>query len=96
MHPAIGLADRLSRESGNKSDSGFGQNTLAFTLVYADTITGTEQDDNAEETDCEIHFMKGYTVFNVGQIAGCLSTITESPRSRGRRWSASAMAWNDV
>ena len=39
-------------------------------VVYASAITRTEQDDKGEESEREIHFMKGYTVFNVEQIDG--------------------------
>jgi antirestriction protein ArdC len=37
-------------------------------VVYANSITRTEQDDAGEESEREIHYMKGYTVFNVEQI----------------------------
>jgi antirestriction protein ArdC len=36
-------------------------------VVYANTITRTETDDKGEETEREIPFMKGYTVFNAEQ-----------------------------
>jgi len=39
-------------------------------VVYANSITRTEEDDKGEETEHEIHYMKGYTVFNVEQIEG--------------------------
>ncbi len=39
-------------------------------VVYANSITRTEQDNAGEESEREIHFMKGYTVFNVEQIEG--------------------------
>ena len=39
-------------------------------VVYANSITRTEQDGAGEESAREIHFMKGYTVFNVEQIEG--------------------------
>jgi antirestriction protein ArdC len=39
-------------------------------VVYANSITRTEEDDAGEESEREIHFMKGYTVFNVEQIEG--------------------------
>ena len=39
-------------------------------VVYASAIIRTEQDDNGQDTEREIHFMKGYTVFNVEQIEG--------------------------
>jgi antirestriction protein ArdC len=37
-------------------------------VVYANTVTKTEANDNGEETEREIAFMKGYTVFNADQI----------------------------
>ena len=40
-------------------------------VVYASKVTRTETDsDSGEETEREIPFMKGYTVFNVEQIEG--------------------------
>jgi antirestriction protein ArdC len=39
-------------------------------VVYANAITRTEEGDDGEETEREIHYMKGYTVFNVEQIDG--------------------------
>ena len=39
-------------------------------VVYANSITKTEQGDAGEDIDREIHFLKGYTVFNVSQIEG--------------------------
>ena len=39
-------------------------------MVYADRITRTETDAKGDETEREIPFMKGYTVFNVEQIEG--------------------------
>jgi antirestriction protein ArdC len=39
-------------------------------VVYANSITRTEEDDKGDETEREIHYMKGYTVFNVEQIEG--------------------------
>jgi antirestriction protein ArdC len=39
-------------------------------VVYANAITRTEEDDKGQETEREIHYMKGYTVFNVEQIGG--------------------------
>jgi len=40
-------------------------------VVYANSITRKETDEaSGEETGHEIHFMKGYTVFNVEQIEG--------------------------
>ena len=40
-------------------------------VVYANTITRTEQDEaTGEDVDREIPFMKGYTVFNAEQVDG--------------------------
>jgi antirestriction protein ArdC len=40
-------------------------------VVYANSITRTETDtDTGEESEAQIHYMKGYTVFNVEQIDG--------------------------
>jgi antirestriction protein ArdC len=40
-------------------------------VVFADSITRTETDAaTGEEREADIHFMKGYTVFNVEQIDG--------------------------
>ncbi|SMD07192.1 ArdC family protein [Primorskyibacter flagellatus] len=39
-------------------------------VVYANTITKTEEQDNGETEERQIPFMKGYTVFNVEQIEG--------------------------
>lgn len=39
-------------------------------VVYADRITKTETDQHGQESEREIAFMKGYTVFNVEQIDG--------------------------
>lgn len=39
-------------------------------VVYADTITRSEENDKGEQVDRSIPFMKGYTAFNVEQIEG--------------------------
>jgi len=39
-------------------------------VVYANTITKTEEQDDGSEEERTIPFMKGYTVFNVDQIEG--------------------------
>lgn len=39
-------------------------------VVYADRIHKTETGDDGEETERDIFFMKGYTVFNVEQTEG--------------------------
>jgi len=39
-------------------------------VVYADRIRRSETGDDGEETERDIYFMKGYTVFNVEQVEG--------------------------
>ena len=39
-------------------------------VVYANSVTKTDKNDAGEEIEREIHFLKGYTVFNVEQIEG--------------------------
>lgn len=39
-------------------------------VVYANTITKTEEGKNGQDEERKIPFMKGYTVFNVEQIEG--------------------------
>ncbi len=39
-------------------------------VVFANTVTRTEQNDAGEDVERDIPFMKGYTVFNVEQIEG--------------------------
>ena len=39
-------------------------------VVYANTFTKTEQNDEGEDVEHEVPFLKGYTVFNVEQIEG--------------------------
>lgn len=61
----IWMTFRQAKELGGhvrKGESG-------TTVVYANTITKTEQDeDTGEDVEKKIPFMKGYTVFNVEQI----------------------------
>jgi antirestriction protein ArdC len=48
-------------------------------VVYADRYTKHETDDRGEETEREIAFLKGYTVFNVEQIEGLPAELTTPP-----------------
>jgi len=50
-------------------------------VVYANRITRTEKDDNGEDVEREIPFLKGYTVFNALQCEGLPAqyTTTVSP-----------------
>jgi antirestriction protein ArdC len=52
-------------------------------VVYADSITRSETDQaTGEESDREIHYMKGYTVFNVAQIDGLPAHYYPAPAPR--------------
>jgi antirestriction protein ArdC len=49
-------------------------------VVYADTITRHEHDEaTGEDTARGVHFMRGYTVFNVEQIDGLPEHYTPKP-----------------
>lgn len=48
-------------------------------VVYADTITKTEAQDDGGEAERVIPFMKSYTVFNVEQIEGLPARYYEKP-----------------
>jgi antirestriction protein ArdC len=52
--------------------------------VYADSIKRMEKDEvSGEENATEIHYLKGYTVFNVEQIEGLPETFYDKPVPRG-------------
>lgn len=52
-------------------------------VVYASTVSRTESDpDTGEETERDIPFMKGYTVFNVEQIEGLPTHYHAKPAPR--------------
>ena len=51
-------------------------------VVYANSITRTEETDDGEAVDREIHFLKGYTVFNVEQIEGLPEQYLAKPEPR--------------
>ena len=48
-------------------------------VVYAGTLTREAADATDEEASEEIHFLKGYTVFNVSQIDGLPNTFYAAP-----------------
>ena len=50
-------------------------------VVYADRITRTETDAKGEETEREIPFMKGYTVFNAEQCEGLPAQYYAKPEA---------------
>ena len=50
-------------------------------VVYANSITKTEDDGSGNEVEREIPFMKGYTVFNVEQIEGLPAIYYTVPES---------------
>ncbi|MFZ5693961.1 MAG: ArdC family protein [Pseudomonadota bacterium] len=52
-------------------------------VVYASSVTRTARDDDTgEESEREIPFMKGYTVFNVEQIEGLPAQYYAKPEPR--------------
>jgi antirestriction protein ArdC len=52
-------------------------------VVYASTLTRTEADaDTGQETERDIPFMKGYTVFNVEQVEGLPEHYYAKPAPR--------------
>ena len=50
-------------------------------VVYANSITRTETDTKGEETEREIPFLKGYTVFNAEQCDGLPAHYTARPEA---------------
>lgn len=48
-------------------------------VVFADRFTKTETNDKGEDTEREIPFMKGYTVFNTEQIDGLPAQYQQAP-----------------
>ena len=52
-------------------------------VVYADRFTRIEADDQGEDMEREIPFMKAYTVFNVEQIEGLPDHYTVKPEPNG-------------
>ncbi len=49
-------------------------------VVYANSIARTEENESGEEEEREIHYMKGYTVFNVEQIDGLPDSYYGKPQ----------------
>jgi len=52
-------------------------------VVYADRFTKTETNDQGEEIEQDIPFMKAYTVFNVEQIDDLPTHYTTKPEPKG-------------
>ena len=50
-------------------------------VVYANTITKTEEQDDGSEEERQIPFIKGYTVFNVEQIEGLPEHYYTKPKA---------------
>lgn len=51
-------------------------------VVYANSVTRTEQNDAGEDVEREIRFLKGYTVFNVDQIDGLPEQFYAKPEPK--------------
>ncbi len=52
-------------------------------VVYADRFKTTEADENGQDVEREIPFMKGYTVFNIEQIDGLPARYNDKPAPKG-------------
>ncbi|EKS72403.1 antirestriction protein [Burkholderia sp. SJ98] len=50
-------------------------------VVYANKVIKSETDDKGDEIECEIPFMRGYTVFNVDQIENLPAEYRTEPKS---------------
>ena len=50
-------------------------------VVYANTITKTEENEEGQEEERSIPYMKGYTVFNVEQIDGLPAQYAANPEA---------------
>jgi antirestriction protein ArdC len=61
-------------------------------VVYADSITRAETSESGEELASEIHFMKGYTVFNCEQIEGLPAHFYAKAEPRGEALQRTAHA----
>ena len=51
-------------------------------VVYANSVTRTEENDDGEQAAREIHFLKAYTVFNVDQIEDLPTHYYTKPEPR--------------
>jgi len=51
----------------------------AVTIVYADRVSRTEQDEDGQEVERSIAFLKTYSVFNLDQIDGLPETFIAPP-----------------
>ncbi len=54
-------------------------------VVYADRFTRIETDDNGQDVEREIPFLKAYTVFNVAQIEGLPAHYYAQAAPKGER-----------
>jgi antirestriction protein ArdC len=50
-------------------------------VVYANKLSRTEKDDNGEDIEKQIPFMKGYSVFNVEQVDGLPAHYYSKPEN---------------
>lgn len=51
----------------------------AVTIIYADRVSRTEQDEDGQEVERSIAFLKTYSVFNLDQIDGLPETFIAPP-----------------
>ena len=60
----------MTFKQANELDAHVRKGEKGSLVVYANSITRTQEGDDCEEIEREIHYMKGYIVFNVEQIDG--------------------------
>jgi len=60
----------MTFKQANELDAHVRKGEKGSLVVYANSITRTQEGDDGEEIEREIHYMKGYIVFNVEQIDG--------------------------
>ncbi|SMF52385.1 Antirestriction protein ArdC [Tistlia consotensis] len=69
----IWMTFRQAAELGGRVRKG----ETGSTVVYANRFTRTETDDNGQDVERQIPFLKAYTVFNVEQIDGLPSHFSQ-------------------
>ena len=72
---AVWMTFRQARELGGWVRKG----ETAATIVYADRVSRAEQDEDGQEVERSIAFLKTYSVFNLDQIDGLPETFIPPP-----------------
>lgn len=72
----------MTFKQATKMDARVRKGEKGSLVVYANKITRTEENENGDEEERSIPFLKGYTVFNVEQIEGLPEHFYEKPEPR--------------